>query len=84
MAKVGAITIPKKYSDMWSDEYKRYRLQIGSCEIPDRMKELLYQFTTAERRLKHVNKFIWDSLTPDEQFTCLMAFPDEIKQLLGE
>lgn len=59
------------------------KLKIESCEIPERMKELLMADMFSDP-LPEVSKFIWDSLTPDEQFTCLMTFPDEIEQFIGK
>lgn len=57
------------------------QIQIESCGIPERMKELL---NISMKRIPEVSKFIWDSLTPDEQFTCLMTFPDEIERIIGK
>ncbi|MEE7538863.1 hypothetical protein G8O18_14115 [Enterobacter kobei] len=62
---------------------KQRQLKVESCEIPSRMKELLRP-TVLNADLNEVTKFIWDSLTPDEQFTCLMTFPEEIEQLIGK
>ncbi|HDT5861312.1 TPA: hypothetical protein QHB43_001179 [Aeromonas hydrophila subsp. hydrophila] len=71
--------MPDNNTNEFFEKYIATRKAINECDIPERIKEILHN---PRSQMTAVSKFIWESLTPADQFTCLVAFPDEMKLIM--